>query len=159
MRKRCIPIFFAAEDSNESSRPELTLANDRNRGPNSSFAADVVDALKNSPWGVTLVVPILGAIMSSPVATTLKIAADLKRRVVAAAKAADKSPHAFMLEAIEHQTRLDEQRRAFVADAVAARSEAFTSGEGYASADVHRYLAARVRGDRAKRPKIRTWRK
>ena len=62
--------------------------------------------------------------MTSPVATTLKIAADLKRRVVAAAKAADKSPHAFMLEAIEHQTRLDEQRRAFVADAVAARSEA-----------------------------------
>ena len=49
--------------------------------------------------------------MSTPVATTLKIAADLKRRVVAAAKAADKSPHAFMLEAIEHQTRLDEQRR------------------------------------------------
>jgi len=43
--------------------------------------------------------------MTSPVATTLKIAADLKRRVVAAAKAADKSPHAFMLEAIEHQTR------------------------------------------------------
>jgi hypothetical protein len=36
--------------------------------------------------------------------------ADLKRRVVAAAKAADKSPHAFMLEAIEHQTRLDEER-------------------------------------------------
>jgi len=35
----------------------------------------------------------------------LKIAADLKRRVVAAAKAADKSPHAFMLEAVEHQTR------------------------------------------------------
>ena len=97
--------------------------------------------------------------MTSPVATTLKIAADLKRRVVAAAKAADKSPHAFMLEAIEQQTRLDEQRRAFVADAVAARSEAITSGEGYASADVHRYLAARVRGDRAKRPKVRTWRK
>ena len=97
--------------------------------------------------------------MTSPVATTLKIAADLKRRVVAAAKAADKSPHAFMLEAIEHQTRLDEQRRAFVADAVAARSEALTSGEGYASADVHRYFAARVRGDRAKRPKVRKWRK
>jgi predicted transcriptional regulator len=97
--------------------------------------------------------------MTNPVATTLKIAADLKRRVVAAAKAADKSPHAFMLEAIEHQTRLDEQRRAFVADAVAARSEALTSGEGYASADVHRYLAARVRGDRVKRPKVRTWRK
>jgi hypothetical protein len=64
-----------------------------------------------------------------------------------------------MLEAIEHQTRLDEQRRAFVADAVAARSEALKSGEGYAAADVHRYLEARVRGDRTSRPKVRTWRK
>lgn len=97
--------------------------------------------------------------MAGPVATTLKIAADLKRRVVAAAKAADKSPHAFMLEAIEHQTQLDEQRRAFVADAVAARSEALTSGEGYPAADVHRYFAARVRGERATRPKVRAWRK
>jgi len=119
--------------------PELTLANDRNRGPQlERIAMDAAGALNNDPLGVTLVVPIIGAIMSSPVATTLKIAADLKRRVVAEAKAADKSPHAFMLEAIEHQTRLDEQRRAFVADAVAARSEALTSGEGYASADVHR---------------------
>jgi hypothetical protein len=59
----------------------------------------------------------------------------------------------------ENQTWLDEQRRTFVADAVAARSDALTSGEGYAAADVHRYLAARVRGDRAPRPKLRIWRK
>ena len=97
--------------------------------------------------------------MSTPVATTLKIAADLKRRVVAAAKAANKSPHAFMLEAIELQTQLDEQRRAFVAEAVAARSEALTRGEGFAATDVHRYMAARVRGERTARPKVRTWRK
>ncbi len=97
--------------------------------------------------------------MSSPVATTLKIAADLKRRVIAAAKAANKSPHAFMLEAIERQTQLDEQRRAFVAEAMAARSEALASGEGFVAADVHRYMAARVRGERAARPKVRKWRK
>ncbi len=59
--------------------------------------------------------------MTNTVATTLKIAADLKRPVVAAAKAADKSPHAFMLEAIEQQTQLDEERRAFVADAGATK--------------------------------------
>ncbi len=97
--------------------------------------------------------------MAGPITTTLKIAANLKRRVVAAAKAADKSPHAFMLEAIENQTRLDEQRRAFVAEAVAARSEALTSGEGFSAADVHRYMAARVRGGRTTRPIARTWRK
>src|SRR5208282_2953478 len=109
--------------------------------PNTRCAGGVVDAMNNGPGCVTIVIPAvvpLGAVMTSPVATTLKIAADLKRRVIAAAKAADKSPHAFMLEAIERQTRLDEQRRAFVAEAVAARSEALTSGEGYASADVHR---------------------
>jgi predicted transcriptional regulator len=97
--------------------------------------------------------------MTGLVVTTLKIAADLKRRVVAAAKAADKSPHAFMLEAIEHQTRKDEERRAFVAEAVPARAEAIASGEGFAATDVHRYMAARVRGDRTKQPKVRTWRK
>ena len=78
---------------------------------------------------------------------------------MAAAKAADKSPHAFMLEAIERQTRLDEERRAFIADAVAARTESLTSGEGYAAADVHRYMAARVRGGGVRRPKVRKWRK
>jgi predicted transcriptional regulator len=97
--------------------------------------------------------------MNSPIATTLKIAPELKRRVVAAAKAADKSPHAFMLEAIEKQTRLDEQRREFVAEALTARSETVASGEGYAAADVHRYIAARIRGDRVARPKMRSWRR
>jgi predicted transcriptional regulator len=97
--------------------------------------------------------------MTATVATTLKISADLKRRVVAAAKVADKSPHAFMLEAIEHQTRLDEERRAFVAAAVAARSEARKSGQGYAAADVHGYIAARGRGRQAPRPKARAWRR
>jgi predicted transcriptional regulator len=91
--------------------------------------------------------------------TTLKLPEGLKRRVDAAARAADKSPHAFMLEAIERQTRLDEERRAFVADAVAARAQAIESGEGYAAADVHRYIAARVRGAKAARPKARAWRK
>jgi hypothetical protein len=44
----------------------------------------------------------------------------------------------FMLEAIERQTRLDEERRAFVAEAVAARAEAVETGQGFAAADVHR---------------------
>jgi predicted transcriptional regulator len=141
--------------------PLLTVANDRDpqSGTPTRDFREVGGKLNDDPGGVTLVIPDVGEVMSAPVATTLKIAADLKRRVVAAAKAANKSPHAFMLEAIEHQTRLDEQRRAFVAEALAARSEALTSGEGFAAADVHRYMAARVRGDRAARPKVRTWRK
>jgi predicted transcriptional regulator len=91
--------------------------------------------------------------------TTLKLPEALKRRVTAAARAADKSPHAFMLEAIERQTRLDEERRAFVADAVAARTEAVETGQGFVAADVHRYIAARVRGKTVKPPKARAWHK
>lgn len=91
--------------------------------------------------------------------TTLKLPEALKRRVTAAARAADKSPHAFMLDAIERQTRLDEERRAFVADAVAARAQTLQSGEGFAAADVHRYIAARVRGKKATRPKATAWRR
>ena len=91
--------------------------------------------------------------------TTLKVPDALKRRVAAAAEAADKSPHAFMLDAIERQTRLDEDRRAFVSEAVAARGDALKSAEGYAMSEVHRYLAAKVRGKKVKPPKPRAWRK
>jgi len=97
--------------------------------------------------------------MAASAATTLKISAHLKRRVAAAAKAADKSPHAFMLDAIERQTRLDEERRALVAEAVATRSEALQTGQGYAAEDVHRYIATRTRGRQTPRPKARAWRK
>ena len=92
------------------------------------------------------------------VATTLKLTDQLKRRVVAAARAAEKSPHAFMLEAIEQQTRLDEQRRSFVADAVRAAGEATRTGEVFAAADVHRYLKAKLSGRKVARPKPLSWR-
>lgn len=91
--------------------------------------------------------------------TTLKVPDALKRRVAAAAEAAEKSPHAFMLDAIERQTRLDEERRAFVSEAVAAREEALKSKEGYAATDVHRYIAGKVRGKKVKPPPPRAWRK
>ena len=98
--------------------------------------------------------------MTSHIATTLKIAADLKRRVVAAAKVADKSPHAFMLEAIEHQ---DSTRR--TAPSVCRRCGGGTFRGTYQRRGLRIgrmcivILADRVRGERAQRPKVRTWRK
>jgi predicted transcriptional regulator len=92
-------------------------------------------------------------------ATTLKLSSTLKRRIAAAARAADKSPHAFMLEAIERQTKLDEQRRAFVSEATASRDEARQTGQGFVAEEVHRYIISRVRGEAATRPKARAWRK
>jgi predicted transcriptional regulator len=92
-------------------------------------------------------------------ATTLKISQELRKRIVAAAKAAEKSPHAFMLAALEQQTRLDEQRRTFVANAVASREEVQANGQVYPAAEVRRYLMARVSGRKATRPKAVAWRK
>ena len=64
-----------------------------------------------------------------------------------------------MLDAIERQTRLDEERRAFASEAQVAREEALKSGMGYTARDVHRYLARKVRGKTVKTPKPRAWHK
>jgi predicted transcriptional regulator len=104
-----------------------------------------------------LVIPQAETMAARP--TTLKIPEELKKRVDAAAQAADTSPHAFMLGAIEAQTRLDEQRRSFLADAAAADREMLSTGEGYAAHDVHRYFLARARRKKAARPKSIKWRK
>ena len=96
---------------------------------------------------------------TEPMATTIKLPEDLKRRVRVAARAASISPHAFMLRALEAQTRLDEQRREFMGEALAALQETGATGKGYAAADVHRYVLERARGKRAARPVPVTWRK
>ena len=91
-------------------------------------------------------------------ATSIKLPPDLKNRVAAAAKAAGQSPHAFMLTAIEQQTALAEARRAFVQQALDARSAVEESGVGYDAHEVHAYMTARARGRRAERPTERSWR-
>jgi hypothetical protein len=42
-------LLFASKLSPRESTPELTLANDCDRGPNSSIAMDVADALNSAP--------------------------------------------------------------------------------------------------------------
>ena len=92
-------------------------------------------------------------------ATTLKLPAELKHRIAAVAAGAGTSPHAFMVAAIERETALAEQRRAFVAEALAARDRTIASGRWYSAAAVHRYISARVRGKKTRRPKATTWRR
>jgi predicted transcriptional regulator len=91
--------------------------------------------------------------------TTLKLPEELRKRVAAAVEGTGQSAHAFMVEAIERQTRFAEQRRGFVADALAAREDAHRSGVGYPADEVHRYMRARGRGEKAARPEPRKWRK
>jgi predicted transcriptional regulator len=84
--------------------------------------------------------------------TTLKLPDELKERVADVVDGTGKSAHAFMVEAIEQQTR------SFVADALKAREHALRTGKGYALEDVKRYYTARLSGKQAKRPRLKRWR-
>lgn len=87
--------------------------------------------------------------------TTIKLSLELKQRVAKLVRGTDKSAHAFMLEAIEQQTSLAEHRMAFVADALAARKEAFASRRGYRLEDVGSHYAARAAGKLARKPRAK----
>ena len=87
--------------------------------------------------------------------TTLKLPDELKERVAEAALAAGKSPHAFMLEAIELQTQLAERRRAFIKSALVAEQEVGQYGLVYDGDEVLSYLKTRLEGRKAVRPRKR----
>ena len=85
--------------------------------------------------------------------TTLKLPEELKSRIASAAHASGKSPHAFMIEALEAQARLAEMRLSFINDASAAAAEVDAGGALYAIEDVQAYIFALTSGKAAKRPK------
>jgi len=92
-------------------------------------------------------------------ATTLKLPQELKERVRSAAQEAGISPHAFMIAAIEQQTRLAEKRAEFVAAALDGEREALESGMGYEAEEVHAFLEARASKGKGSRPKAKPWRR
>lgn len=85
--------------------------------------------------------------------TTLKLPEELKFRIVSLAQASGRTPHAFMVEALDTQARLAEQRQAFINDALASAAEVDAGGALYAMQDVHDYILARSAGKAAKHPK------
>ncbi|MEQ1593149.1 MAG: hypothetical protein ABL892_12290 [Thiobacillaceae bacterium] len=87
------------------------------------------------------------------VTTTLKLPEKLKARIAPLAEVAGKSPHAWMIEALEERVVQSEAYAAFVAEALEADREMTETGEGYAMEDVHQYLLAKLDGKPAKRPK------
>jgi predicted transcriptional regulator len=93
------------------------------------------------------------------VATSLKLPKTLKSRITRLAKRAGQSPHAFMLRLLENQVQAAERFEQFIADAREADHRMQESGQGYAAADVHEYLKARIAGRGATRPKPTRWRK
>lgn len=87
------------------------------------------------------------------VTTTLKLPEPLKARIAPLAEAAGKSPHAWMIEALEARVAQSEAYAAFVAEALKAEQDMLTTGEAYAMEDVHRYLLDKLEGKSAKRPR------
>ena len=85
--------------------------------------------------------------------TTLKLPPDLKSRIARVAKKTGRTPHAFMIEALERQTQREEKMEEFVKEALAADRAIEEGGEVYAASDVHAWLGRLARGERAPRPK------
>lgn len=51
-----------------------------------------------------------------------------------------------------------DQRKRFVADALAAEKATLHSGKGYLAKDVHSYMKAKASGRKVSRPKAKSWR-
>jgi predicted transcriptional regulator len=92
-----------------------------------------------------------------PASTTLKLPEDLKQRIAPLAESAGKTPHAWMIEALETQAVQAERRKAFVADALAAEHEVQRSGKAHPLKDVRRYMRDLAQGRKVKRPKPANW--
>lgn len=85
--------------------------------------------------------------------TTLKLPDALKSRIARIAEAEGKSPHAFMVEALQMQTELAERRREFVQSALLAEQEVAQYGLVYDADEVFSYLRDRLSGQPAEEPK------
>ncbi|MBU6467258.1 MAG: hypothetical protein KGQ30_11135 [Burkholderiales bacterium] len=89
--------------------------------------------------------------------TSLKLSDELKQRAAALAQRQGVSPHAFMVEAIEHAAAAAERRAGFLEEAQAAREHMLKTGEGLDAGEVHAYLKNRVSHRPAPRPKVKSW--
>ncbi|OGA08864.1 MAG: hypothetical protein A3D95_00995 [Betaproteobacteria bacterium RIFCSPHIGHO2_12_FULL_69_13] len=85
--------------------------------------------------------------------TTLKLPEELKERIAPLAQSAGKTPHAWMIDALEAQTALAELRKRFVEAALTSVAEYERTGKAYAAQDVRKYLLAKVSGKKPRRPR------
>ncbi len=88
------------------------------------------------------------------ITTTLKLPEDLKHRIAHLAEIAGKTPHAFMVEALEAETQRSELRRDFISAALKAEQEVAKYGEVYAMDAVHKYFSDKLAGKSASKPKV-----
>ena len=91
-------------------------------------------------------------------ATSLKIPEELKRRIERLAGAANKTPHAFMVDVLSQEAQRAELRERFAEDAAISEQEAMESGKAVPVAAAFDYLEARAAGKSVRRPRARSWR-
>ena len=91
-------------------------------------------------------------------ATSLKIPEELKRRIERLAGAANKTPHAFMVDVLSQEANRAELRERFAEDAAISEMEAMESGKAVPVAAAFDYLEARAAGKSVRRPRARAWR-
>ena len=87
-----------------------------------------------------------------PAATTLKLPEKLKARIARLAKETGRSAHALMIEALEREVTREERMKAFVRDALAAKSDIEKGGAVYRAEDVHAWMERLATGKKAPRP-------
>jgi predicted transcriptional regulator len=92
-------------------------------------------------------------------ATSIKLPTILKAELEKLARRSGETTHAVMVRALSEHVAAAKRYRSFLDDAVLADVAMQESGVGYAMEDVHAYVAAKVRGKRAKRPSAVKWRK
>lgn len=86
------------------------------------------------------------------VATTVKLPPKLKKRIAPLARAAGKSPHAWMVDALASQVDREELHQSFVAEAIESQAAVAKGEPVYAADDVFAYLRAKVAGRKPKKP-------
>lgn len=92
-------------------------------------------------------------------ATSLKLPPTLKAELEKLARRSGETTHAIMVRALAEHVAAAKRYQGFVDDAARADAAMQETGVGYAMQDVHAYVAAKVRGERAKRPTPVKWRK
>ena len=91
-------------------------------------------------------------------ATSLKLPDDLKRRIAKLAASTGQTPHAFMVDALAREAQRSELRQRFAAEAAESEREALDSGKAHTLDATFDYLAARIGGNKPRRPRARSWR-
>lgn len=87
---------------------------------------------------------------------SVKLSDAVKARIDRLAASTGTTPHAFMVEALESALESSEKHSAFVEAAIRAKNEMIASGKAYDSREFIAYAKAKLRGEKASRPRLKS---